>query len=59
MSVRLPDDMHERLRREAFEQRRPMNELVAEALAARFKGWDRDDSGPWKVSRQASRSAES
>ena len=36
VTFRLPEDLHERLRREAFETRRPMNELVIEALAARY-----------------------
>ena len=35
MTVRLPDDVYEHLRREAFETRRPMNELVTESLGAR------------------------
>jgi len=36
MTVRLPDDVHENLRREAFKTRRPMNELVSESLSARY-----------------------
>jgi hypothetical protein len=58
LSVRLPDGVHERLRREAFEQRVSMNDIVTEALGQRFDVWDRDDSGPWPVSRTASRAAE-
>lgn len=58
MSLRLSDEQHERLRREAFEQRVPMNYIVRDALATRFTNWDRDDSGPWPVSRTASKKAE-
>ncbi len=58
MSLRLDEATHERLRREAFEQRVSMNDIVREALAARFKTWDRDDSGPWPASREATRRAE-
>ena len=32
MTVRLPDGLYERLRREAFERRVSMNELIADAL---------------------------
>lgn len=32
MTVRLPYEVHEQLRRDAFYQRRSMNELVIEAL---------------------------
>jgi predicted transcriptional regulator len=34
MSIRLPDDLYERLRRAAFEERAPMNGIVVEALEA-------------------------
>lgn len=36
ITFRLPEDLYEHLRHEAFETRRPMNELVAEAIAARY-----------------------
>jgi len=36
ITFRIPKDLYERLRREAFEQRRAMNEIVAETLAARY-----------------------
>jgi predicted HicB family RNase H-like nuclease len=32
MTLRLPDEVHEALRREAFESRRSMNAVVIEAL---------------------------
>lgn len=32
MTLRLPDDVHEALRREAYESRRSMNAVVIEAL---------------------------
>lgn len=41
ITFRLPLDLYERLRREAFETRRPMNELVAEAVAGRYSLLDR------------------
>lgn len=57
MSIRLSDEQHARLRKEAYEQQMSMNDLIINALAHEFKGWDRDDSGPWPVSRSATRSA--
>ncbi len=59
MTLRLPEALYERLRKEAFDQRVPMSEIVRDALSARFKTWDRDDSGPWPASREATRRAES
>lgn len=35
MTLRLPDEVHEALRREAYESRRSMNAVVLEALAGR------------------------
>ena len=35
MTLRLPDEVHEALRKEAYESRRSMNEIVLEALAGR------------------------
>lgn len=34
MTLRLPDDVHEALRREAFESRRSMNRIILQALYA-------------------------
>jgi hypothetical protein len=38
ITFRLPLDVYENLRREAFVTRRPMNELVTESVAARYAG---------------------
>ena len=57
LTLRLDDSVHERLRREAFEQRIPMSDLIREAIREHIIGWDRDDSGPWKVPRSARRNA--
>jgi hypothetical protein len=40
ITFRLPAGLYEKLRAEAFETRRPMNELVAEAVAARISLYD-------------------
>lgn len=37
-SIRLPRDLYEELRRESFETRRPMNELITESVVARYAG---------------------
>lgn len=55
MTLRLDETTHERLRREAFEQNVSISDLVREAIQEHITGWDRDDSGPWPVSRQARR----
>ena len=55
MTLRLDKATHERLRREAFEQRVTVSDLVREAIREHITGWDRDDSGPWPVSRAAPR----
>jgi predicted transcriptional regulator len=34
MTIRLPKDLYEKLRREAFERRIPMGTLITDALAA-------------------------
>jgi predicted DNA-binding protein len=34
MSVRFPKDLYERLRRQAFDDHRPMSEIIVEALDA-------------------------
>jgi len=36
MTIRLPDDLHELLRRESFETRQPMNQIIAERLRLRL-----------------------
>jgi predicted HicB family RNase H-like nuclease len=38
MTVRLPEPVYERLRREAFERRVPMNEIIVEALREHMAG---------------------
>jgi hypothetical protein len=38
MSIRLPRDVYENLRSEAFVTRRPMNEIITESVAARYHG---------------------
>lgn len=58
MTLRLDEATHERLRREAFEQRVSINALVREAIRARIAGWDLDDSSPWPVSRASARLTE-
>lgn len=35
LTIRLPDDVYEELRREAFEKRTSMNALIVEAVRAR------------------------
>lgn len=55
LTLRLDADTHSRLRREAFEQDTTITALVREAIAEHIRGWGRDDSGPWPVSRQARR----
>lgn len=40
MTLRLPDEVHEALRKEAYESRRSMNELVLKALSGRAAIWD-------------------
>jgi hypothetical protein len=39
VTIRLPDDLYEQLRRESFETRQSMNEITARALRLRF-GYD-------------------
>ena len=41
ITFRIPKDLYERLRREAFEERRTMNEIVSETLGARYALLDR------------------
>lgn len=38
MTIRLPEDLYEKLRREAFERHVPMITVITEALAARLNG---------------------
>lgn len=38
VTFRLPREVYENLRREAFVTRRPMNEIVTESVAARYAG---------------------
>lgn len=58
LTLRLDEATYERLRREAFEQRVTITDIIRDSLTARFATWDRDDSGPWPVSREATRRAE-
>lgn len=58
LTLRLDEATYERLRREAFEQRMTISGIIRDALKARFKLWDRDDTGPWLVSREAARRVE-
>jgi len=51
MTLRLDEETHERLRREAFERRVSMNSLVRDAIADYVHGLDLDASGPWPVRR--------
>jgi hypothetical protein len=37
MTVRLPDDLHELLRRESFTTRQPMSEIITEGLRLRLR----------------------
>lgn len=37
MTIRLPRDIHERLRREAFDQRTSMNAIIASELEQRYR----------------------
>ncbi len=39
-TVRMPSWLHDEFRREAFETRRPLNELLVEALTKRYKPTD-------------------
>jgi len=52
LTIRLPKPIYEKLRRAAFNQRRPMNEIVVEAVAAQL-----DMPRPAVPSRAASRRA--
>lgn len=38
ITFRLPAEVYENLRKEAFVTRRPMNEIVVESVAARYAG---------------------
>lgn len=58
LTLRLDEATYERLRREAFDQRVTISDIIRDSLTARFKTWDRDDSGPWPASREATRRAE-
>lgn len=58
LTLRLDESTYERLRREAFEQRVTITDIIRDALNARFKTWDRDDSGPWPAAREATRRVE-
>lgn len=58
LSLRLDGPVYERLRREAFDQRTSISDIIRDSLDARFKTWDRDDSGPWPTSREATRKVE-
>jgi predicted HicB family RNase H-like nuclease len=37
MTVRIPREWHEVLREQSFKQRRPMNDLIRDALREKFK----------------------
>ena len=38
MTLRLPDEVHEALRREAYETKRPMNQIILDAIQHRELG---------------------
>jgi len=42
LTVRLPEPLHERLRRAAFETRVPMNQIVITAIEKELRNEDRD-----------------
>jgi predicted transcriptional regulator len=55
MTLRISEEMHARLRREAYEQCTSISDIVRGALRDQIRDWDRDDSSPWPVSRAAAR----
>lgn len=41
MSLRIPDEVHDALRKEAYESRRPMNQIILEAIQTNHADvWD-------------------